>query len=102
MEGIRQPDTAWLRGKSNMPRSLRFPEITGTDRSRSDHCLKWRFCPELRFLCGPGQGRQGRLAAGDYLGDGVEIAGAHFALVTGGGVTVGLGGELSLLHDRKS
>src|SRR5690606_35001430 len=53
---------------------------------------------ELLFLGGAGQGRQRGQAAVDHAVQGVEIAGADFALVLGGGVAVLLGGELRLLQ----
>src|SRR5215472_6103543 len=52
-------------------------------------------------LLGFGRALEGgglRLAAGDREVYGVEIAGAHFALVLDGGVTVALGRELRLLQ----
>src|SRR3712207_8838590 len=58
---------------------------------------------ELLVLGRAGEGSGRGRAAGDDLGDLVEVAGPDLALVLGRGVAVLLGGELGLLQlDRKS
>src|ERR1700743_2084199 len=53
---------------------------------------------ELGFFGGAGHGGGGGGAARDDFADEVEVAGADFALVAGGGVAEGLAGEFGLLH----
>src|SRR6185437_14391615 len=53
---------------------------------------------ELSLLGGTGQRRGGRLALLDRLGDGVEVAGADFALVLHRGEAALAGGKLLLLQ----
>src|SRR5690606_313992 len=57
---------------------------------------------ELCFLSGAGQRRGGRLTAFDRLGDGVEVTGAHLALMFNGREPELCSGELFLLqfHER--
>ena len=57
-----------------------------------------RFLLELLLFGGTLEGGNGRGPGRDDPGDLVEVAGAHLALVLGGGVAVGLGAELGLLQ----
>src|SRR5687767_8861580 len=71
--------------------------VTALTSCGGELCL-FLLVEELLVLRGPVQRRGGRLAAGDHLGDLVEVARADLALVLDRGEALLRGGELLLLQ----